>query len=294
MKKILFTLLLSSLIFQPAFSAEKLWKLGIQDYFHQDARAIKKLLSSQVEFANKTDFKNFIATYDKNYINGDGFNLDTYSSLIKDIWNTYNKIEYDIKIKHISINDDNAIAELVESSYAEIPVSENMDGVLKSEASSVYYLKKVNGYWKVASDSVISETTSMLYGEAKNLDIKLNVPTQISANTEYTASLEFTPPSNSIAIASIANDKIEYPQGQTKEVFRKLPDDNILERLFTSNSDNVNEYVVASIGLTRAAISDVSIKLSLTGFGYQIARVNVVPQNKFIKNKIEENNDKDK
>ena len=28
-------------------------------------------------------------TYDSKYINADGFNLDTFSSLIKDIWNTY-------------------------------------------------------------------------------------------------------------------------------------------------------------------------------------------------------------
>ena len=49
-----------------------------------------------------------------------------------------------------------------------------------------------------------------------------------------------------------------------------------MERLFIANSDNANEYVIASIGLTKADIKDMSIKLSLTGFGYQIIRVNVV------------------
>lgn len=48
-----------------------------------------------------------------------------------------------------------------------------------------------------------------------------------------------------------------------------------MERLFISNTDNVNEYIVASIGITKADISDLSIKFSLTGFGYQITRVNV-------------------
>ena len=81
-----------------------------------------------------------------------------------------------------------------------------------------------------------------------------------------------------IAIASIASDKVEYPQKQAKEVYRKFPEDNILERIFVSNSDNVNEYVVASIGLTRADVEDFNIKLSLTGFGYKIVRVNVVPK----------------
>ena len=100
--------------------------------------------------------------------------------------------------------------------------------------------------------------------------------------------MEFVPPEDTIAIASIASDKVEYPQKQAKEVFRKLPDDNILERLFISNSDNVNEYIVASIGLTKADVSDLSIKLSLTGFGYQIIRVNVLPE------KQEDENVKDK
>ena len=75
-------------------------------------------------------------------------------------------------------------------------------------------------------------------------------------------------------------------------MFRKLPDDNILERLFISNTDNVNEYIVASIGITKADISDLSIKLSLTGFGYQITRVNV--KRKPVNEGIEGLNDKDK
>ena len=35
--------------------------------------------------------------------------------------------------------------------------------------------------------------------------------------------------------------------------------------------------MVASVGLTKADVEDLSIKLSLTGFGYKIIRVNVVP-----------------
>ena len=153
-----------------------------------------------------------------------------------------------------------------------------MSGVLKSEADSVYYLKKINGKWKVTSDKINEEVTSMLYGDAINLNIKLTAPHEVTPGYEYTASLEFDPPKDTFAIASISKDKVEYPQKQAKEVFRKLPDDHILERLFISNKDNANEYVVASIGLTKANIKDLSIKLSLTGFGYQIIRVNVVDE----------------
>lgn len=283
MKKVLL-ILVSLLLITPVSYADEnspLFKLGI---FNSDTRKIKSLLNSQVRYANKTNFDKFIATYDKNYLNSDGFNLEMYSNLVKDIWSTYGDIEYDIKIKNITVDNDCAKVEVTETSYADIPVSSEMDGVLTSEAESVYYLKKIDGKWKVSSDSVITEKTSMLYGDARNLDIKLTAPTEIPANTEYTASLEFVPPKDAIAIASIAMDKVEYPQKQAKEVFRKFPEDNILERIFVSNSDNVNEYIVASIGLTKADISDLSIKLSLTGFGYQITRVNVIPKTQGDKN----------
>ena len=278
MKKRLLSLLLIICMSPAAFAGEgfNLFKLGI---FNNDTREIKSLLNSQVRYANRTNFDKFIATYDKNYVNSDGFNLETYSNLVRDVWQTYNNIEYGITIKDIDIQNDKATVTVTETSFAELPAPAKLDGVMMSEADSVYYLKKSDGDWKVASDKVISETTSLLYGAAKDLDIKLTAPQQIEAGKEYTASLEFTPPANVIAIASIASDKVEYPQNQPKEVFRKLPDDNILERIFISNSDNVNEYVVASIGLTKADINDLSIQLSLTGFGYKIVRVNVVPNN---------------
>ncbi len=287
MKKLL-SILLFLILLSPVSQAEEtpLFKLGL---FNSDTRQIRSLLNSQVRYANRTNFNKFISTYDKDYVNSDGFNLETYSKLVKDVWESYDDIEYDIKIKNITVNNDNtAKVEVTETSYAEVPVAAQMDGVLTSEADSVYYLKKIDGKWKVCSDSVIAETTSMLYGEARDLDIKLYAPKEIEANTEYTASLEFIPPDNTIAIASIASDKVEYPQRQAKEVFRKFPEDNILERIFVSNGDNVNEYVIASIGLTKADITDISIKLSLTGFGYQITRVNVIPR------KTEEQNVKDK
>lgn len=293
MKRIILilSLILMSIIPANAWEMPSFFNLRITN---NEAREVKKVLESQVKYANKTDFENFISTYDKKYINADGFNLDSYSKLVKETWNTFNEIKYSIDIKNVVVCDNKAIAELTETSYAQIPVNETLSGELKSFANSVYYLQKTDDGWKVVSDSVLDETTSMLYGEAKDLDIKLTVPKQILADTEYTASLEFTPPAETIAIASISNEKVEYPQKQLQEVFRKMPEDNILERIFRANTDNVNEYIVASIGLTKADVSDLSIKLSLTGFGYTIKRVNVIPQNKFITLKEELKNDENK
>lgn len=274
-KKIL--VLLFAIFLSPAVNAAGNFDLFELHLFHDDTREIKSLLNSQVKYANKTNFNKFISTFSNDYINGDGFDIDVYSKLVKDVWDTYENIEYDLKIKDIAIKDDTAIVKVLETSFAYIPVSQKLDGILKSESDSVYYLRKFNSGWKVSSDEVLSESTTMLYGDAKGLDLKLTAPEKIQAGEEYTASLEFTPPEDVIAIASIASDKVEYPQKQPKEVFRKFPEDNILERLFIANTDEKNEYVVASVGLTKADVEDLSIKLSLTGFGYKIIRVNVVP-----------------
>lgn len=270
MKKLLLLILLIMTFNSPA----QAWCWSTQD---SDLKAVEKVLKDQVKYANRTNFTKFIETYDSKYKNSDGFNLEIYSNLIKDVWNTYDKIKYDIEIKNITIEGHKAKVNLTETSFANIEMTEVYKGELKSFANTVYDLEKINGKWKVVSDTVLDETTSMLYGQAKGLDIKLSAPNQIEANKEYCATLEFTPPLKTLAIASIASDIVEYPQKPTKEVFRTLPEDNILERLFTSNNKNANEYIVASIGLTQTSVDDINIKLNLTGFGYTIKRVNVIP-----------------
>lgn len=272
MKKLLLTILLVFLLSQNCLAESNI--SGIKLF--ENTRAVKSVLNSQIKFANRLNFDKFISTYDVNYKNGDGYNLDIYSKLVKELWDNYDNIKYGIKIKDIVFEDENtAQVSLIETSSADIPMTKKMSGVLYSEANSIYYLKKINGKWKVYSDKVLDEATSMFYGDAVNLDVKLTAPNTVTPGYEYTASLEFTPPQNTFVIASIAKDKITYPQKQAKEVFRKLPEDNILERLFVANSDNANEYVMASIGITKADIKDMSIQLSLTGFGYKIIRVNV-------------------
>ena len=277
MRKFFTLLLLITLLNQPVFA----WSWN---NWNSDEKAITTVFKKQVKYANKNDLDKFIKTYDTKFVNGDGFNLDVYSSLIQDVWKTYDNIEYDIDIKDIKVENNKATVKLVEKSYAELVANKAYEGELQSEANTICYLEKINGVWKITSDKVVDETTSILYGTAKGLDIKLTVPQVIEANKDYTVALEFTPPKETVAIASITSEIVEYPQKTSKEVFRALPEDNILERIFTSNSDNANEYIVASIGLTKTSICDLNLQLSLTGFGYTIKRVNVIANNKEEKN----------
>ena len=265
MKNIL--ILILSLLFwlQPCLAFSR-------DSLSREEKSVQKFFKTQLRYANRMNYDKYIKTYDSTYSNSDGFNLDIYSKLVRDIWKTYDNIKYDIEIENIALSSDKAVVDVVETSYAELGViSAKYTGELKSVANTTYCLVRDNKTWKVLSDTVKDETTTMLYGDAKDLKINLTVPKEIKANVDYSAVLEFVPPKDTMAIASIASDIVEYPQKPTEEVFRVLPEDNILERLFTSNDKNANEYIIASIGL-------INLKQNLTpsGFGYCIKRVNVI------------------
>ena len=276
MKRLTIIFILFASIINPVLAVPEL-HISFCDKNLKQERAVKQLLMSQVKYANHNNFDKFINTFDKSYKNSDGFDYEIYKKMVKEIWDSYDNIRYGMSIKDIKIDNNDATVIVDETSKANLTVTKKYSGKLKSNSNSVYYLKKIDDKWKVVSDEVLDETTYMLYGEANDLDINLTVPTKITANTDYTATLNFVPNKDVIAIASITADKVEYPQKTAKEVFRTLPEDYILERIFTANSDNANEYVVASIGLTRTDLSDLSIKVSLSGFGYIIRRVNVVP-----------------
>ena len=150
MKKIILITLLSILLTPASFAEENTPFFNLR-ILNNDTREVKSLLNAQVRYANRNNFDKFINTYDKNYVNSDGFNLETYSNIVKDVWQSYDKIKYGIKIKNIAIKDDSAIVQIEETSNAIIP-DKTMSGVLKSEADSVYHLKKVDGKWKVVVD----------------------------------------------------------------------------------------------------------------------------------------------
>ncbi len=247
-----------------------------------DVKAIKNILKSQIQAANKYSYPDFIKYFDFSYVNSDGFGLDIYSKLVEDTWKSYNNIQYAQKVKNITVNGKDAIAEVVETANAKIESEYNLSGNLKSVANNVYFLKKTSNGWRIVSDVILTEDTYLSFGELSNYTPILNVPYQVGANSNYTASLEYIAPKNTIAIASINQEKVSYPQQSTGENYRKLPDDGVLERFFTANSDGVNEYIVASLGLTRPEFDNKDLQINVTGIAYVIKRVNVIPENKFI------------
>lgn len=257
---------------------------------------IRKVLCNHLKYANSYDLDGLKTLYADNYINADGLNKDIYFDLIKKTWESYPDIKYSLSVKNIDINANNAAAQVVENALATTGSNSGLihrRGFLQSTSNSVYYFEKINNKWLITSDHIISEKTFLRYGSAVEAKVDLIAPSQISADTPYTTSLDIQAPKDSLVIASIGKENITYPQALAEEVFRKLPDDGVLERIFKSNNKNINEYAVASFGITKAKIINQSeLKIFVTGLGFAMSRVNVIPKNEFVKVEKDEKTDK--
>ncbi len=255
--------------------------------FLKPCEKIKKTLYLHLKYANSYNLEGLKSLYSEKYTNADGLNKELYFDLIKKTWDSYPDIKYKIDIKNIEINDNIAVVQVNEKATATtISKSGIVDekGTLESISDSVYYFEKFNNEWLLTSDYILFEKTFLRYGCAKDLGVNLTAPCQIPANTEYTSSLKIDAPKDTIVIASIGRENITYPQSIADEVFRKLPESGTLERIFKSNNKNINEYAVASFGITKAEIKDSKeIKIYVTGLGFIMLRVNVIPKNDFIK-----------
>lgn len=257
---------------------------------------IKSVIDQQTVYANKYDLEGLSELYSKNFVNSDGFNKDVYFKLIKETWETYPDIVYKTQINNIEFSDNYATVTVNETSIAtsKEEVGEiSVIGELYSTSKCAYFLEKQGSKWLINSEKIIDETSTLKYGDARYTKIELNAPKQIGANQDYTSTLKVKAPKDTVVIASINKENIVYPQTKTEEAFRRLPEDNILERVFHSNSDNVNEYTVASIGITRAEnYTSNQIRVYMGGLAFIMTRVNVIPENKFVK--IENENESQK
>lgn len=294
MKKLIL-LLTALIIFCPKSFAqsENIALLDQKGFFAKPASCfnaydeVKKTMLLHLKYANGYNLNGLKTLYASDYMNSDGLNKNIYFDLIKKTWESYPDIRYRVEIKGIDVNGSTAVVQVNESAIATTQAKSGVldeKGLLESFSNSVYYLEKVNNEWLITTDHIISEKTFLKYGSAKTIYVDLNAPCQIPAGTQYTSTLTVDQPKNSLIIASIGKENITYPQVNAEEVFRKLPDGGILERVFTANKNNINEYTVASYGITQAEMGKgPELRIYVTGLGFIMSRVNVIPKNDFIK-----------
>lgn len=286
MKKIFSALLISIFVFmnffvpaEAGFFSDKKSEI-IQNYQNRTAeRTIRKILEKQTKAASKHDYTGLFNLYAQDFINTDGFTKDIYFKLIKDTWTSYPDIAYTTEIKNITVDGNTASAEVYETSLAtSTQLSEGIKlyGELHSYSNGVYYFKKIKNKWLISGEKVYKEKSFLKYGDTRFIEMDLISPEKVTPNEYYTASLRIDLPENAFAIASIGKDEIIYPQNQAAEVFRKMPDDNILERMFYANKNGKNEYNVASIGVSKSEqITPEKIRVYIAGLAFIMTRVNV-------------------
>lgn len=252
---------------------------------------VKQVVDQQTVYTNKYDLDGLSSLYAKEFVNSDGFNKEVYFKLIKETWETYPDISYKTQINKIEVGENYAtvyVDEVAVATSKETVEDLTVIGELYSTSKCVYYLEKQGSKWLISSEKVLDETSTLKYGDARYADIDLNVPKQIGAGKEYTASLNVVTPANSVIIASISKENIVYPQTKSEDAFRKLTDNSVLERVFTANKNNVNEYAVASVGITLAeSVSDTQARIYMGGLAFIMTRINVIPENKFIQTESE-------
>jgi hypothetical protein len=246
---------------------------------------VKNVIEKQIVYSNKYNLDGLSGLYSKDFVNCDGFNKEVYFKLVKETWETYPNISYTTKIKNISFSEQYAKVEVYETASATTSGTDlSAGGELHSTANTVYFLAKDADKWLIISEYLLDEKSVLRYGDARFVKMDLYAPPAAASGKYYTASLKVDVPEKSAVVASIGNSKVMYPQVKAEDPFRKMPDDDVLERVFKSNSDNVNEYVVASVGIAKSEVYDKKkVRITMGGLAFIMTRVNVVPENKFVK-----------
>jgi len=244
--------------------------------------SVKEFLNKLEEASNSHDLESLKTYYSKDFRSMDGFGYDTFFTMVEETFKVYTDITYNTTVKSIDVYGDWATIALHDIICAEVAnpnqinTKENM-GKLEGVCDYVLYLKQEGGEWKVISDHIIAEETSLKYGEARGINMKLGSPLHIDNGQEYTISFKMDCPKDTFALASLDREVIMYPPNKSEESFRKLPLEGILERIVHSPGNGLNEYAIASVGLTRLYYGEEndSLGFKMSGLALLMKRINV-------------------
>jgi len=228
------------------------------------------------------DLEKLKSFYHKDYISTDGFDISSLIEMLNKTHSSYKNMKYKTKINSIMAYDNWALVQMSDVTKAIVYPDEkeklkDKTGLLKGSSSWNLYLKKENGAWKIISEDILMEETSLKYGIAKKIDMDLITPVFVKSGEEYDISLKMNTPEDIIALASITKEEVAYPPKDYDDKFRKIPENGDLERLVRANNKNINEYGVASIGFTKVSINEeeTKAKIEILGMAYLMKRINM-------------------
>ncbi len=243
---------------------------------------IRSLLKDYNKALEKRDIEQVKTFYDKDYQSADGFDVDDLATMLEKTYSAYGDIKYKTKINNITTFDNWALVQMSDTSYAKVypdKDKKNKDkmGRLDGKSAYVIYMKKTDDGWKILSDEILMEETSLKYGIANKIDMELITPAFVKNGREYDLMLKMDKPDDIVALASISREEIVYPPAECSEKFRRIPESGDLERLVKANSKNLDEYAIASVGFTKVSVNEEELKarIEVLGMAYIMKRINM-------------------
>lgn len=288
MRKIFYFILSVLIISALTLPEAQAGKNSTESYKQYKARAekdIRNILIKQVELSDKKDFEKLQTFYSEDYRNSDAFDKNTTFALVRDNFEIYPDLKISVKINNVDINGKYAVADVLE--YAQKNGLERDDieskGKLRAEARTLYYLENINGKWLITAEQSIYENNIVTFGEAEHADLKLIAPMIVPAGSQYNAEMKINNlPKSALVMGSISKSEAVYPVPQEED----NPDDyrvfeeTSLERIFTANKDNIDEYISGTLGITRSKpLPNGDFKLYISGVAFIMTKVNVIPEN---------------
>jgi hypothetical protein len=244
------------------------------------AGTIEFLFEEMTEAWNEHDLEKLFSFYSKSFITGDGINLVDYKELTKSLWEAYPNIKIENQKRTIRSQDQYATVSGIDFFFGnskDINKELNSQGFLNAISQGQMFLQKYGKTWKVVSDRIHFELVTVYYGDAKkyldNHQIYFSSPEQVTAGSQYSATLYFILPENIKANATINKELIIKPSEDAviDDSFQSISEHK-LERLFLANSTNHNELVSATIIISKGIIEP-----KLEGVLYISKRINVAP-----------------
>lgn len=303
MKKILYIFILLALLIpmtsiatEASIISDRTYRAELNRENRRAVKEIKELFNKHNKFANEHNLSGLKTLYSDNYINNDGFTKDVYFKSIDETWEECKDLTYTTEIDTITVNGDYASVQVFESANGTINdtlQSTSISGEIHSNSTGIYHLVKINERWFISGENALTDESSLLYGDARFMNIEIQAPDVVSAGETYTTTLKVVNNDDSnktFIIGSIDHDPVTYPATTPKSELRALPQTQILERLIKANSDNLNEYAVASLAISKVAeLDNDNFQLYMAGLACVMKRVNVIPKNNFAK--LEEQNE---
>ena len=239
---------------------------------------LKNFCSDYKKYSNEQNIDSLMNMYDKDYISADKFDKKKLKELAEQSWAAYPKAKYDFKILSMNAGSENATVVAAETISGETTSSVHYIkgfGYIDSKATTIYYLKKYYDGWKIISDYIIDEKTSLKYGVAKDIEMKIDAPPLLKSGQEYSAIFRINVPKDYIALVSLNNEPITFPIEKSQEVFRTMKSSGIQERILKADKTGKNENAVASVGIARADIKEKDINIKIVGIAFLTSRINI-------------------